>query len=49
MTSDSPLNATETRDLRAFAGTMIPASERHGVPGADDETMSHVPTVIDRP
>lgn len=39
MTNDMPLTATETRDLRAFAGTMIPASERHGVPGADDEAI----------
>lgn len=25
--------------LRAFAGTMIPASPRHGVPGADDPAI----------
>ena len=30
------LSDTETSDLRAFAGTMIPASARYGVPGADD-------------
>lgn len=39
MTNDSPLTATDARDLRAFAGTMIPASERHDVPGADDEAI----------
>ena len=33
------MTATETRDLRAFAGMMIPASARYGVPGADDETI----------
>jgi len=30
------LSSKETDDLRAFAGTMIPASATHGVPGADD-------------
>lgn len=39
MPANSPLNPTETRDLRAFAGTMIPASERYDVPGADDEAI----------
>lgn len=39
MTNARPLTATEARDLRAFAGTMIPASERHDVPGADDEAI----------
>ena len=34
-----PLTAEESRDLRAFAGTMIPASPRHGVPGADDDAI----------
>ena len=34
-----PLTANETRDLRAFAGTMIPASVRYGAPGADDEAI----------
>src|SRR4051812_21451958 len=34
-----PLTAAETADLRAFAGTMIPASARYGAPGADDETI----------
>jgi hypothetical protein len=33
------LSARETDDLRAFAGTMIPASATHGVPGADDEKI----------
>ena len=39
MPNDSPLTAPEMRDLQAFAGTMIPASERYGVPGADDEVI----------
>jgi hypothetical protein len=30
------LTETEARDLRLLAGIMIPASTRHGVPGADD-------------
>ena len=29
----------ERRALRALAGTMIPASVRYGVPGADDESI----------
>jgi hypothetical protein len=33
------LSAKETDDLRAFAGTIIPASTTHGVPGADDEKI----------
>lgn len=33
------LSPRETDDLRAFAGTMIPASATHGVPGADDGTI----------
>jgi hypothetical protein len=33
------MTAAETRDLHAFAGMMIPASARYGVPGADDETI----------
>ena len=33
------LSNSETRDLRAFAGTMIPASARYGVPGADDDAI----------
>jgi hypothetical protein len=39
MTAASPLTATETRDLRAIASTMIPASSRYDVPGADDEAI----------
>jgi hypothetical protein len=39
MPADIPLTATEIRELRAFAGTMIPASERYGAPGADDDTI----------
>ncbi|MBM3649263.1 MAG: hypothetical protein FJX11_15880 [Alphaproteobacteria bacterium] len=35
MSLPSPL----TRDLRAFAGTMIPPGPSYGVPGADDETI----------
>jgi hypothetical protein len=39
MPNDTPLSATEIRDLRAFAGTMIPPSAAYGVPGADDEAI----------
>jgi hypothetical protein len=39
MPNDTPLSSAETRDLRAFAGTMIPASAQYGVPGADDEAI----------
>ena len=39
MPNDTPLSASEARDLRAFAATMIPASAQYGVPGADDETI----------
>lgn len=35
MTYDT-LTDAEIRDLRVLAGLMIPASTRHGVPGADD-------------
>jgi hypothetical protein len=31
--------ANQTRALRRIAGMMIPASERHGVPGADDDLI----------
>ena len=34
-----PLSPDAARDLRAFAGTMIPASARYDAPGADDETI----------
>ena len=33
------LSPQETLDLRAFAGTMVPASTHYGVPGADDEAI----------
>ena len=33
------LDETETADLRAFAGTMIPASAPYKMPGADDELI----------
>jgi hypothetical protein len=33
------LTDAETRDLRALAGLMIPASAAHGVPGADDDLI----------
>jgi hypothetical protein len=39
MPNDTPLSAIQARDLRAFAATMIPASERYGVPGADDDLI----------
>ena len=35
----SELTADETRDFRALAGFIIPASATYGVPGADDETI----------
>jgi hypothetical protein len=33
------LSDQERKDLRAFAGAIIPASARHGVPGADDDRI----------
>ena len=33
------LTAEQTRDLRALAGMIIPASATHGVPGADDDKI----------
>ena len=33
------LSPPETRELSAFAGIMIPASARYGVPGADDPAI----------
>jgi hypothetical protein len=33
------LTAEQSRDLRALAGIIIPASENYGVPGADDEKI----------
>ena len=32
----APLSPEDLDDLRALAGAMIPASQAHGVPGADD-------------
>jgi hypothetical protein len=34
-----PLSPAQTDALRAFAGTMIPASTTYGVPGADDSLI----------
>jgi hypothetical protein len=34
-----PLSESQARDLRAFAGTMIPASTRYVAPGADDDRI----------
>ena len=39
MPANSAPTADEIRELRAFAGTMIPASARYGAPGADDEAI----------
>lgn len=39
MPNESPLSTDEIRNLRAFAGMMIPASAHYGVPGADDEAI----------
>lgn len=40
MHTDTPtLTAAETRDLRALAAEMIPASATYNVPGADDELI----------
>jgi hypothetical protein len=33
------LSAAEIRDLRDIAGTMVPKSPEHGVPGADDPAI----------
>jgi hypothetical protein len=33
------ITAEQVRDFRALAGTIIPASEAYGVPGADDERI----------
>jgi len=33
------LTADEKRSLRALAGAMIPASAKHGVPGADEDAI----------
>jgi hypothetical protein len=37
--SNDNLTAEQARDLRALAGTIIPASDAYGVPGADDEKI----------
>ncbi len=34
--TDTGLSPQETDDLRVIAGTMVPASAEHGIPGADD-------------
>ncbi|WP_119419178.1 hypothetical protein [Desertibaculum subflavum] len=39
MDRDNPLTEAETRDLRALAALMIPASDVYGVPGADDDLI----------
>jgi hypothetical protein len=33
------LSPAQSRDLRCIAGMMVPASEAHNVPGADDRTI----------
>jgi hypothetical protein len=38
-TAEPGLSAAEIRDLRDIAGTMIPESPEHGVPGADDPAI----------
>jgi len=37
--AEPELSAAEIRDLRDIAGTMIPESPEHGVPGADDPAI----------
>jgi hypothetical protein len=37
--NEASLTPAEVRDLRRIAGLMIPASEEHGVPGADDPVI----------
>ena len=37
--SDSPFSTHERELLRRVAGTLIPASDEYGIPGADDETI----------
>jgi hypothetical protein len=39
MAHHPPLSAAEIREFSAFAGTMIPASTRYGVPGANDDAI----------
>ena len=40
ISSDRGLSGAHRRQLRAFAGTMIPPSADYGVPGADDPTIA---------
>ena len=37
--TDSPLSEGDTRALAMLAGMMIPASEAHNVPAADDDLI----------
>ena len=37
--SDNPFSTQERAVMRRVAGTLIPASEEYGIPGADDETI----------
>src|SRR5260370_17410449 len=37
--AESELSTAEIRDLSDIAGTMIPESPEHGVPGADDPAI----------
>jgi hypothetical protein len=37
--NEQTLTETEIADLRCLAGIIIPASAKHGVPGADDEVI----------
>ena len=37
--SDNPFSTQERAVLRKVAGTLIPASDEYGIPGADDETI----------
>jgi hypothetical protein len=39
MPADSPLTPTQSDDLRAIAGVIIPASAEFDVPGADDPAI----------
>ncbi len=39
ISSDSSLNEDDLTALRVIAGTIIPASERYQIPGADDESI----------
>ena len=41
ISSDSSLNEDDLTPLRVIAGTIIPASERYQIPGADDESVSY--------